>query len=77
MGISEIVTNLLPDVVVNNWTGSLAHMSYSLNSLKGVTYGIIYGTIIGVTKGDTRSLDYSSYDLGPARDEDYRFRLGR
>ena len=37
------------------------HMSYSLNSLKGVTYGIIYGTIIGVIKGDTRSLDYSSY----------------
>ena len=36
-------------------------MSYSLNSLKGVIWGIIYGTIIGAIKGDTRSLDYSSY----------------
>ena len=35
-------------------------MSYSLNSLKGVIYGIIYGTTIVVIKGDTRSLDYSS-----------------
>ena len=35
-------------------------MSYSLNSLKGVTEGIIYGPTIGVTKGDTRSLDCSS-----------------
>ena len=25
--------------------------------------GIIYGSSIGVTKGDTRSLDYSSYEL--------------
>ena len=31
-------------------------MSYSLNSLKGD----IYGSIIGVFKGDTRSLDDSS-----------------
>ena len=36
-------------------------MSYSLNSLKGVIQGIIYGTTIGVIKGDSRSLDYSSY----------------
>ena len=35
-------------------------MSYSLNSLKGVIWGIIYGTTIGVIRGDTRSLDYSS-----------------
>ena len=34
-------------------------MSYSLNSLKGVIQGILYGTIIGVIQGDTRSLDYS------------------
>ena len=43
-------------------------MSYSLNSLKGVkdlhslkgvVGGIIYGSIIGVTQKDTRSLDYS------------------
>ena len=33
----------------------------SLNSLKGVIWGIIYGTTIGVLRGDTRSLDYSSY----------------
>ena len=38
-------------------------MSYSLNSLKGVIYGIIYGTTIGLIKGDTRSLDNSSYAL--------------
>ena len=37
------------------------YMSHSLNSLKGVYIGIIYGTTIGVIKGDTRSLDYSSY----------------
>ena len=36
-------------------------MSYSLNSLKGVIWGIIWRTTIGVIKGDTRSLDYSSY----------------
>ena len=38
-------------------------MSYSLNSLKGVIWGIIYGTTIGVIRGDTRSLDYSSYGV--------------
>ena len=37
------------------------HMSYSLNSLKGVIWGTIKGTTIGVIKGDTRSLDYGSY----------------
>ena len=36
-------------------------MSYSLNSLKGLYKGIIQGTSIGGIKGDTRSLDYSSY----------------
>ena len=36
-------------------------MIYSLNSSKGITYGIIKGTIIGPIKGDTRSLDYSSH----------------
>ena len=36
-------------------------MSYSLNSLKGVIQGIIMGNVIGVTKGDSRSLGYSSY----------------
>ena len=38
-------------------------MSYSLNSLGKVIWGIIYGTTIGVMKGDTRSLDYGSYEL--------------
>ena len=37
------------------------HMSYSLNSLKGVIFGIIQGTSLGVITGDARSLDYSSY----------------
>ena len=39
-------------------------MSHNLNSLKGGLYRgevILYGTTIGVTKGDTRSLDYSPY----------------
>ena len=36
-------------------------MSHSLNSLKGDIWGIRKGTTIGVIKGDTRSLDYSSY----------------
>ena len=36
-------------------------MNHSLNSLKGVEKGIIYGTTLGLIKGDTRSLDYSSY----------------
>ena len=31
------------------------------HSLKGVIWGIIEGTTIGVINGDTRSLDYSSY----------------
>ena len=33
-------------------------MSYSLNSLKG---GLYRGLLLGVIKGDTRSLDSSSY----------------
>ena len=40
------------------------HMSYSLSSLMGGYMGdyvIIYGTTIGVIKGDTRSLEHSSY----------------
>ena len=36
-------------------------MSYSLNSLKGGYIGIVQGYIIGVIKGDTRSLDNGSY----------------
>ena len=36
-------------------------MSYSLNSLKGGFIGDYRGNIIGAIKGDTRSLDYSSY----------------
>ena len=37
-------------------------MSYSLNSIKGDYIGdSILGSSIRVIKGDTRSLDYSSY----------------
>ena len=36
-----------------------ACLSYSLNSLKGVIHGIVKGSIVAVTRGDTRSLDYS------------------
>ena len=37
------------------------HLNYSLNSLKGVIWGYIYGTTLRAIKGDTRSLDCSSY----------------
>ena len=37
------------------------YMSYSLNPLKGVIYGIIQGTTIVLIKGDTMSLDHSSF----------------
>ena len=36
-------------------------MSYSLNSLNGGYIGDNRGTTTGHIKGDTRSLDYSSY----------------
>ena len=39
-------------------------MSYSLNSLKGVCIEDYIGTIIGATKGDTRSLDNGLYAAG-------------
>ena len=39
-------------------------MSYSRTSLKGVIWEIILRTLIGLIKGDIRSLDYSSYGLG-------------
>ena len=39
-------------------------MSHILNSFKGIIFGIIPGATLGVTKGDTGSLDYSSHDLG-------------
>ena len=37
-------------------------MCYSLNSLKGGYIGDHIGGSIGVIKGDTRSLDYGSYE---------------
>ena len=37
------------------------HLSFGLNSLKGVIQGIIWGSVVGAIKGDTRSLDYGSY----------------
>ena len=38
-------------------------MSYSLDSLKRCYIVDLKGTIIGVIKRDTRSLDHSSYEL--------------
>ena len=38
-------------------------MSHSLNSLKGVTHGNIWGTSIGVMKGDTRSSNPKPYTV--------------
>ena len=53
----------LEKVAMSQQQGSFSYMSYSLNSLKGVVWGIIWGTTIGDIKGDTRSLDYSSYKV--------------
>ena len=39
---------------------SRAQMSHNLNSFKGDYVGDCIGGTIGVIKGDTRSLDYSS-----------------
>ena len=44
---------------------SPAHVNYDLNSFKGVIQQIILRSIIGVIKGDTRSLDYSSCKATP------------
>ena len=38
------------------------HMRFSLNSLKGFILRILLGSIIRVTKGDARSIEYSPYD---------------
>ena len=35
-------------------------LSYRLNSLQGVIWGIIWGTSIWLIKGDTKSLDYGA-----------------
>ena len=37
------------------------HVSYTLNSLKGIIQGNMQGSRIGVFKGDTRSLDYGTH----------------
>ena len=37
------------------------HMSYSLTSFKGVTYGIIQGSSLGVIKGDIGSLGFGAH----------------
>ena len=44
------------------WTFQLyLHMYHSLNPFKGVIYGSIYASTMGVIiRGDTRSLEYSS-----------------
>ena len=43
-------------------------MIHSLNSLNGVIfYRDDIGSLTGVIKGDTRSLDYGSYEGGPCQ----------
>ena len=37
-----------------------AELLFSLNSLKGIIYGTIWRTILGLIKGDTRRLDCGS-----------------
>ena len=44
--------------LLSSW--SYGNVSYSLNSLKGGYIRDYIGATIGVIKGDTRSLDYSS-----------------
>ena len=36
---------------------------WGLNSLKGVTQGIVWGSILGVIKRDTRSAEYGSHEV--------------
>ena len=43
----------------------ILYMSYGLNCLKWVIWGILQVSIIGLAKGDTRSLDYSSHEAPP------------
>ena len=50
-----LVADCLPTAISKE-----VHVSWSLNSLKGVFLGIIWGSIIiGASKADTRSLDQS------------------
>ena len=52
-------------------------VSYSLNSLKGVKEGIIWGNTMGIIMGDTRNLDYSSCGLSFHRAFSFSFPPGR
>ena len=57
------------------------HMYYSLNSFKGVIEGDYYSTTLGLLRGGTRSLDYSSVaqdtsDLGLLKTEQVPTRVG-
>ena len=45
--------------------GAPVHLNHSLNSLKGGYVADYIRSNIGVIKGDTRSLDYSSCELPP------------
>ena len=44
-------------------------MRYSLNSIRGGHTGDYMGSIMGVIKRDTRSLDYDSYGTSPPRQQ--------
>ena len=51
------------DFEVLSWRTAVfweVYLGYSLNSFKGIIWGIIWGTTIGLIKGDTRSLDHGS-----------------
>ena len=62
-GLREVpeVKELIERHVLPKLQSQRVHMSHSLNSLKGDYMGNYIGNTIGVIKGDTRSLDYSSY----------------
>ena len=48
-------------------------MRYSQESVKGGYMADHIGDLIGLIEGDTRSLDYSSYDADPTTIDSHRF----
>ena len=66
----ESHAKMLQRLKTNDFVNNLHHVSYSLKSLQGIIYtrsiwglglrGGYIGSMIGVTKGDTRGLGYSS-----------------
>ena len=58
---SLVTQDWVPAFILCSWD----YMSYNLNSLKGVTLGMIYGTTIRLLRGIqiTRNIDYGLYRI--------------